>query len=362
MLFTTHNVLAQEVRVELAALDGLELRPDNAFGFSVVNGTAATKNVRIKGTLKFKGSPLEASYAFSTSVAPGTTVLNRERAGYPDWQTSNAALRELFLTYGKLPQGTYEYCVELTVLDATGGEVAVAPVDDCIYQSVEDVFLINLVEPEDGAKIYEYHPMLSWIVNYPFAAELTYRVRVVEIKRGQNTANAIARNNPIYQERGVAATTMTYPVTARPLQAWQPYAWTVDAYYKGLLLGGAEPWRFTIIEDSVLAGLPKETYHIDIRKENNASGIYAIGKAKIKYELLESRKETLAFSLATADGTPVKLSPAEIPISEGDNRLEIDLTSTAGVRHLQRYVLTIRDRAGHLYTLPFRYVNPDYLP
>jgi hypothetical protein len=360
MLAAPHRSCAQNVLVDLGPLEGIELRPENALNFSVVN-SGGTINALVKGTLKFKGSPLQASYSFTTQLPAGTTVFNRERTGHPVWQFSNPALRDLFLTYGKLPQGTYEYCVAISFPGA-GGEGGGSPADACTYHTVEDIFLINLVDPEDNAKLYEHNPMLSWVVNYPFASELTYRVRVAELKSGQNAVNAIARNNPVYQERNVFATAITYPATGRPLQTWQPYVWTVDAYYKGLLLGGAEPWRFTIVEDSALAGIPRETYHVDIRRERNATGVYAIGKAKIKYELLESRADSLTLTLQTESGRALKLSPGIVWIREGDNRLDIDLTQTAGVRHLNRYTLQIRDGRGNSYALPFRYVNPDYLP
>lgn len=356
----TYNAAAQAVQVDLGAIEGIELRPENAFAFTVINTSNATKNALVKGTLKFKGMPLQASYTFSTTLQPGTTVFNRERAGNPAWQFSSSALRDLFLTYGKLPQGTYEYCVELSFPGA-GGEGAGYPVDACTYQTVEDIFLINLIEPEDNAKLYEHNPMLSWVVNYPFASELTYRVRVAELKSGQNAASAIARNNPVYAERNVLATTTTYPVTARPLQTWQPYAWTVDAYYQGLLLGGAEPWRFTIIEDSALAGIPRETYHIDIRNEKSTSGLYAIGALKIKYMLDESRQETLRVELFSEGELTKPLFSQELSAEYGDNRFEVDLSGTRGIRHLHRYTFQLTTARGEQYTLPVRYVNPDFL-
>lgn len=354
------RLVAQAVQVDLAAIDGVELRPENVFNFSVVNSSGASKNAVVKGALKFKGSPLQASYTFSTTLQPGTTVFNRERAGNPAWQFSNPALRDLFLTYGKLPQGTYEYCVALS-FPGVGGEGAGYPVDACSYQTVEDIFLINLVEPEDNAKLYEHYPMLSWVVNYPFASELTYRVRVAELKSGQNAASAIARNNPVYQERNVLSTTVTYPVTARPLQTWQPYVWTVDAYYKGLLLGGAEPWRFTIIEDSLLASIPREQSYIEVNLERGASPSFAVGELKLKYLEGEYRIDTLQVIVQDAQGNAVNHPFTHWPVAKGENRTVLSFYEVIGLRHLSYYSATLISSRGARYTIPFRYVNPDFL-
>ncbi len=184
---------------------------------------------------------------------------------------------------------------------------------------------------------------------------------MAEIKEGQNTVGAITRNNPVYQESNLPQTTTTYPVYGAPLKTFQAYAWNIDAYYKGILLGGAEPWKFTIIEDSEMASIPHASLFVDISKEQNTSIYYAVGNVKLKYELDEKPQENLAITLVDADGKVMKIKDQQLKAVLGDNRFEIDLKEQVSLKHLGRYVLSITNSSGETFRLPIKYVNPDFL-
>jgi hypothetical protein len=202
---------------------------------------------------------------------------------------------------------------------------------------------------------------LNWVATYPFASLLTYRIRVAKLLAGQNTENAIARNNPIYQEANVPQTAQVYPFYATPLVAFQPYAWTVDAYYKGILLGGAAPWKFTIIEDSERVALPRESYYVDIRMEQHATLYYAVGAIKLKYVLEELELDDLHMVLYDKSGKQIALPDTSLHAILGDNRFVVQLKDKLALQHLRVYTLTITNSMGNQYSLPFKYVNPDFL-
>lgn len=360
-LFATSCFAQGGMFVSLAALDGMELTPDNIFNFQIVNNTGSAKEVTLKGLVKYKNSPLSISYTVNARAHSGTNIISADQITNPAWSFSSPAFRELFFTCKKLPQGTYEYCVELAT-KSTGGDAPDAiPENDCIYQRVDDIFLINLIDPDNNAKLHEYHPMFSWVVNYPFASELSYRIRVAELKTGQSNENAIARNNAVYQDNHVLSTSTTYPLTAKPLEPWQPYVWTVDAYFKGILLGGAEVWKFTIIEDSLLASVPRNSSHVDIRREKGGTPLYAVGELKIKYVLEESRSDQLELILTDKNNSEIKLPSAKLSADYGDNRFEIKMHNEINLKHLKTYTLTVRNRGGEQFILPFTYINPDFL-
>jgi hypothetical protein len=344
------------VQLDLSAVDGIELSPFNIFNYRIDNRSQQSQQVTVTGRIQFRRSQLGFSYQFNVLLQPGINNMS-EKDHHPRWTFSDNALRELFQKYSKLPQGTYEYCV--SVQQNAGGESnAAAQPDACVYNTVNDIFLINLVSPENDAKLHEQNPMLSWTVNYHFAQELNYRLRVVELKKGQTPATAITRNNPVYQDNHVMTTGTIYPVTARPLEKWQPYAWTVDAYYKGILLGGAEAWKFTIVDDSLLKGGPAETFYVDIRQEHNNASYYAVGRLKLKYVLDERPEDPLKIVLRNAKGKIVRLQQQGLQAILGDNRFEIDLEQQADLKHKMHYTLELTNSAGTLYTLPFIYINP----
>lgn len=355
------NGYAQDIIVNMAPVDGIELTPGNLLSFQVQSTRQQRCHALIKGTIQFRKSDMRIGYRFEYDLLPGVNMIPAN-AVRPQFEYSSQALRELFEQYRKLPQGIYEYCVSVKP-DYNMNENIPGPViDECVYHKSEDIFLINLIDPENDAKIYEYNPMLSWSVNHPFAAALTYRIRVAEIKQGQNTIAAITRNNPIYDERNLMQMSTIYPVYAKPLQKNQPYAWTVDAYYKGILLGGAEPWKFTIIEDSLYKAIPRDPSFVDIRREQGYYDLYAPGLLKLKYDLDDLKTDSLSLKLIDKGGSEIRLKAfPSLKAVYGDNRFILDFKEEQPLKHLQPYTLLILSETGRTYRILFKYANPELL-
>jgi hypothetical protein len=351
----------QTYSVDLSLIDGIELNPDNIFNYRIDNRSNQSQQVEITGRLYYRRSALNFTYKYSTLLQPGINTISKNTIPSPSWTFSETALRELFLNYNKLPQGTYEYCV--TVNPRKPGSEQPDPNEPsaCTYQTVEDLFLINLITPENDAKIYEYNPMLAWVVNYPFASELSYKLRVAELKQGQNPQNAITRNNPMYKDDHVMTTGAIYPVAAKPLQKWQPYVWTVDAYYKGILLGGAEVWKFTIVDDSELVAVPRDQSYLNIKLEAARSELYAIGALKLKYILEDLNQDVLQLNLFDNSGKKIKLPEKELQAVYGDNRYILDFKEKIFLKHFQKYRLEIVSITGEKFVILFKYINPELI-
>jgi hypothetical protein len=261
-----------------------------------------------------------------------------------------------------LPQGTYQYCVTITP-DAPGGEyVTDEKIDDCIYKQSKDLFSITLLEPENDAKIYEYNPMLTWIATYPFVNELTYKIRIAEIKKGQNTENAIVRNNPVCSEGNLTSNSIIYPIFAKPLQKMQPYAWTVDAYYKGILLGGAQPWKFTIIEDSLFKRLPHESSYVDINVDKGSNTYYAVGEIKLRYSENDFLQNEL--KIALVKGGETKQPEMVWAVKRGVNFKTYDVLNY-NLKHNEEFEIVIEQAKAksqqNKQKIKYKYVNPDYV-
>jgi len=348
----------QTLFLDMAGLDGIELNAGNVFSYRIDNRSTQSQRVTISGRLQYRQSRIGFSYRFSTLLQPGSNNIANNHSGV-SWTYTDPALRELFEHYNKLPQGTYEYCV--SVQPASGDPSVLSQPDACVYYTVDDLFLINLVSPENDAKLHETNPMLNWVVNYHFASELTYRVRVTELKKGQTPVNAMARNNPIFRDEHVTTTSMVYPVTARPLEKWQPYVWTVDAFYKGILLGGAEVWKFMIVDDSLLKASPQDPAYVDIRRESGSLSLYAPGLLRIKYELKEMMSDELQLELQDEKGKKIKIYQEALQATYGDNRFTLDFHEQQPLRHLKSYTLLLHSQTGKTYRLAFKYANPELI-
>jgi hypothetical protein len=347
--------------VNMAFLDGIAVTPDNLLSYQVQSNLPKTTHALVTGTIRYRNSAMRISYRFECNLQPGMNNLSTA-GNRPVMTYSEPALRELFEQYKVLPQGIYEYCVEVTP-NFSSGESNSEKYDECVYHKSEDIFLINLIDPDNDAKLYEYNPMLSWTVNYPFASELKYRLRVAEIKKGQNTTVAINRNNPVYDERNLMQMSQVYPVYAKPLQLNQPYAWTVDAYYKGILLGGAEAWKFTIIEDSLLVAVNTNPSYVDVQREQGIYTMYAPGLLKLKYDLKDLKADSLQIGLLDGEGRAVKINErlSTLNAKYGDNRFIINFHEEQPLTHLKQYTLTITSQTGKIYKISFKYVNPELI-
>lgn len=345
--------------ISLATVDAGMLNKKSLFDYQVTSASNTPKNVLLKGTVKYRNQPYKVSYSLKFLAQPGVNNI-AEHAHRAVFEYSSTSVKELFELFGRLPEGTLQYCVTLNSAD---GESTIAGVEDCTFGKQEELFLINLVDPENKAELYELNPMLSWVANYPFASSLEYKIKVVEMKKDQNTINAIKRNNPVYEEKGLMQMSVNYPIYARPLQVGSTYAWTVDAYYKDLLLGGAEPWQFTIIEDSILTGVPKDPPYIDITKESGAINLYAPGLIKLKYVLKDINTDVLTLQLLDKDNKEMTLPKSIIKQSAvyGENRYILDLKEEIKLKHLGTYTLVITNSIGAQYRLVFKYANPDLI-
>jgi hypothetical protein len=345
----------QNILINMAPIDGLPLTPANVFNYHVQS--SGQVKVDVKGAIRYRNSNMSITYTFSYSLKQGINVIHPDDI-HPQWQFSSSALQELFTSYKILPEGTYEYCVTVTPANVPK-ESTTGLFTECLYHRSQDIFLINLINPENKAKLIEYNPMLSWIANYSFSNELTYRVRVAEIKQGQNPVNAVMRNQPVYEESNLMQNSVVYPVYAKPLLANQPYAWTVDAYYKGILLGGAEAWQF-IIPDTIAKSHYANRSYIDIQRENGVTKLFAVGELKLKYLLDKYKSDVLKLELINKNNEKIALKPSKLQATYGDNRYRLNLKDNSDLKHRNDYKLVITTSHGEQYSLPFQYINPDF--
>ncbi|HTN46381.1 MAG TPA: hypothetical protein VL098_08550 [Flavipsychrobacter sp.] len=360
LLLCSPILQAQNILVNMAMLEGMDITPDNMFGFQIQSLETRDTRCRIEGTIRFRNGNHSIKYTFPYSLKPGLNLFTRD-AVHPTWTYSSTALRELFEHYKVLPQGTYQYCVTVIPTNSSSEAPGDLKIDDCVYKQSEDLFSITLLEPENDAKLYEYNPLFSWVATYPFQSELSYRIRIAEIKEGQNTENAIARNNPIYTESNLMTTTMTYPMYGKPLKTWQPYAWTVDAYYKGILLGGAQPWKFTIVEDSLNKTLPKASSYIDMNMDKGAERYYAVGNIKLRYsenDFLQNELKVKFF----LKGKEVKDREFVWKVNRGVNFNTHELEDF-NIKHKEDFEVIIEYKnaktSNHHQKIQFKYVDPN---
>lgn len=351
----------QEILVDLSPVQGLELNKNLLFQYTVFSSYSTPQNVKLKGRIGIKGTSHVIEYLLNYTVFPGMNKISNG-GGIPVFTFSSNELKELFEQYDKLPQGIVEYCVSI-MFNQGHSEIPQGINSECTFFKNDDLFLINLIYPENNAEIHEYNPLLTWIVTSPYAHSLQYKLRLAELKEGQSNQVAMNRNYTIFEESNIRNTSLLYPFYARPLVANQPYVWTVDVYYKNILLGGSEIWKFTIIDDSTEYGMNITNSYIDIRQEKGIIDIYVANELKLKYNLQESKSDTLNISIYDSKGKEIKLAKeyAQFPIIYGDNRIIISFADKKLLNHLKTYKLVIKNLHQKEYFFNFKYVDEELI-
>jgi hypothetical protein len=348
-----------EVIIKLNPALSHNLTLQNLTDITIVNDGDALKDIWISGVLKLRSNNQSLKFAKQISLSAG-----ENRIALADIKNvivySSADLRNYAQNSNSLPNGEFEYCVYIIKSNVEISSDALA--EECLYGSSSRNELLSLVSPNDNAKISEYYPSLVWTANLSSFQDITYRLRLAEKREDQNALNAVLRNRALVDISGIIAQMETYPVTAQPLELWHRYAWTVDAYYKSLLIASAEAWSFCLVDDSILAQIPKHQDYLDIRRDKFLKSSYAVGELKLFYDLSEARNESLKIILFDADQQEINLhSNSKVSLKYGNNNFIIKLNANPKLKHLKTYKIRFTNASNLHYDIDFTYINPDFL-
>lgn len=129
---------------------------------------------------------------------------------------------------GVLPAGVYTYTV--TVFDEDGNVVAQDEGTNVITNESTVIDLIGPGTPLDQNP--EMVPMATPFFQW-FSTLNNFHFALYEVNEGQQSANDITTNLPVYEESGLSATFLQYPISAETLEPGRVYAWQVTAPLEG---------------------------------------------------------------------------------------------------------------------------------
>lgn len=341
--------------LSLGALTGTDLNIRNMMSYDVISNYPGDKTVRVQGKLQFRNTRHSVSYTAEIVLRPG---VNHMAGRNIRLQYSSPDLQRL-LESGMMPAGAYEYCVTLSEQQRSQEGNGQQETQDCVFGNNDELFIIELDYPEDGAQIKEFTPQLVWLVNSPLAGQLQYRVKVAEQQPKQSKIAAIQRNNFVLDYKYHTANALSYPVTGRPLRAGQPYVWTVDAYYNNILVGTAAPWTFTIVTDSVEKVIPFSRSYYDFAGSRQAVELQVSDTVKLKYNHTGGAAK-IAYTVVLQDkGEEKDVYNSETELVTGWNYKDLVL-QRGKLKHNKPYLLRF-SIDGKSYKIPFRYYNINKL-
>lgn len=328
----------------------------NYLNYAIQNNGSALNNVFIKGRILFKNNSGSIDYLLQGQVPIGNSDVQK-MFHVVSLQYSSKAVETLFMDERMVIEGAYEHCI--SIFENATSEGSPMLFDDCNAGEQSNDFLINLVSPDDDEKITDYFPNLVWQPNGD-ASKLTYRLRVTDIKDGQNAQNAIMRNRPMLDAKGIRSNNTVYPANAAPLQCWTFYAWTVDAYYQDILVGSAETWKFAIVDDSLVNAVPKELAYLEVNVEQGANLTIAPGILKLKYIEKKAKTNSLSLSILNEQKETIHQVKKKWAVTEGLNQTVFDIVAEKKLKHSTIYYLQLQAN-GQTYLIKFLYFNPEFL-
>lgn len=212
-----------------------------------------------------------------------------------------------------------------------------------------------LVFPFDGDTIDGPVPSFSWLppTTLMGAPGLSYSLKMVEIRRGQNKESAIGSNPSLIRQEGLPENIWNYPMSSPAFEPGKSYAWQVLAFVNGQYYGRSEVWEFVAKESKPIVGLGASPMFWDIDRSNG--GIY---EAKGYIGIMSSHGfdgNAYEYHILKENGREVKVSTDQIRILNR-NQVQIVLPAGSGLRPSQTYSLQVTQENQVVFHIPFTYI------
>ena len=146
---------------------------------------------------------------------------------------------------GKLFQGDYLLCHSFQ--EITGGAATQEIGKNCQEIKAELDVTFRLLYPANQSVIPESRPNLIWEAVARFGLmtnDISYDLKLVEVRPNQTLAAAIATNPTLINRRGLQQNTLLYPLESPLLQPGKRYGWQVAVVRQGTELLISQPWSF----------------------------------------------------------------------------------------------------------------------
>jgi len=249
------------------------------------------------------------------------------------------------------PEGDYDYCFELN--DGTSHSSNVLA-EQCFSYNLQPFSSMQLIQPYDGDKLCDKRPTFSWQPLIPAIPGVMYRMLLVEVKEGQQRAEALRMNLAIINQQQVPLPILLYPSLANELQEGKQYAWQVSAYKNDLLLVESEMWDFKVDCDKDSTKLPAEAFR---SLEDLSKGNFYIARGQLLFAFNNTYEaSTLEYSIRclTKPEQVVKKLP-KVKVGRGLNQVVIDLSENNSLTDGYFYIMDVKLPDGQQKQLRFIY-------
>lgn len=275
-------------------------------------------------------------------------------------------ITQVLRSSGRLPYGQYVLCYRL--YSANSNDLIA---EFCQEETASPLSPPELANPYDGESIQTTLPLLIWRPPFPPGTiPIEYTIRLVEIKPKQKTMEALEKNIPLLNRRGIASTNLPYPPEAPKLEVGKSYAWQIIAHAGGFSLGSTEVWSFKVVkEETESLLLATDTFFRELKLAPDGSYNPITQKIRFFYpnrwgaSILEyenssppSNLDRIYYKIYPAGKQDAPLTPTiTTNLVSGVNKITINLSGVSGITDGEHYILVLRDVTGRQYYLEFTY-------
>ena len=311
----------------------------------------------------------EGSTSNFTVPTSGLTITTQtaEQYLYPiDFKFYDTSLENTYFNTGCLVPGFYEVCIQMIDSEnpTTGDGQPNILGNICYSFEIQLTTPLLLVTPFDEASLDTPLPLFSWT---PVLSTLTdaYLPAPDRGMFGFQSPFEAFRSNPIfYEEKGLLANVMLYPIAARPFDDCRNYAWRVHVTNSsGKYISSSEIWTFKSscgLQEEVSeeenndeeGDLVSKPYLALNQKEEGAYTPIADYELRFLFDNNYDSYESVDYAIV--DGKGETISANVIPKSENTDQLETDVNSTVVKTGENRFLLNLEElglKEKGLYTL-----------
>jgi hypothetical protein len=238
-----------------------------------------------------------------------------------------------------LPIGSYTACYTFKAKEELLSE-------ECIAIDIEPLSPPMLIFPTDSAKLDAMPAQFTWMPPAPMQlfGKLNYQVIIAEVKSGQQAAEALQENIPVFFENNLFSNVLNYPSSAKGFEKGKNYAWHVIAQDGTTYAAKTETWVFTINEQAKEQKAVSNTYFLI----NDANGVYELNSDSIavKFNSYEGAFEA-QFDILNKNDKIIKQYKAALQV--GDNYIKIPFDRKKYKEAF--YSLKLKDFTGKIHSI-----------
>ena len=295
---------------------------------TIVN-TKRTMQARVDVLLRKDGASISSVLTGNITQIPGpqtpgtpvTTIYRSDNIASWGNLSLTGPIGQIVIQTGRLPEGNYEVCIDITETDPPPGPAATLHV--CANFNLLIIQPPRLINPRNNALSNTAKPVFNWtgILGIP---NINYHIKIVEVLTTQSPEQAI--NNLAFYENNTSNLSFPYPISAPALTGGKKYAWQVQSFRDGNTIGQndgkSEVFSFSI-----------NTSYITIIPNLSRPSILKVSNFRISVDSWDSPSKSLDQRLPSGKGhTTIPGSTINIPVNFSDvvwngSGTEVDLTS-----------------------------------